>query len=122
MKPPRLDTPITVEQKSTTQHAVYGTDVVTWTPVETEGSPPATVKWFAEVVDVQPGRQESAIEGLAVSRNLTRIRLRYRADVDSSMRVIVHGDSDVVHQIVGGPAEVGGRKMWIELLCERISS
>lgn len=121
MKPPRLDRLVTIEYKSTTQHATYGTDVVTWEPLSEIGSPLVTEKFWAEVVDVQPGRQESAIEGLAISRNLTRIRMRYRNDIDSSMRVIVHGDSDVTMQIVGGPSEIG-RKQWIEMLCERISS
>lgn len=122
MRSPRLDRQVTIEQRSTTQDAVYGTDVVTWEPLSEIGSPLVAEKFWAEVVDVTPGRQETAIEGLALSRNLTRIRIRYRSDIDSSMRVKLHGDGDdVVLQIIGGPSEIG-RKHLTELLCERISS
>jgi hypothetical protein len=38
------------------------------------------------------------------------------------MRVTVHGDSDVIYQIVGGPAEIGGRKEQVEMVLERFSS
>ena len=56
-----------------------------------------------------------------MARNQTRVRLRYRSDIDSTMRVTVHGDSDVVYQIVGGPAMIG-RKELTELVLERYSS
>jgi head-tail adaptor len=59
---------------------------------------------------------------LVLSRNPTRVRLRYRTDIDGSMRIIVHGDTDRTLQIIGGPAEYGGRKQGIEFLCEEISS
>jgi head-tail adaptor len=51
--------------------------------------------------------------------------MRYRDDIDSSMRITVHGDdADTVYQIIGGPAQVTaeGRKTMIEVFCERYSS
>ena len=50
------------------------------------------------------------------------MRIRYRSDVTSDMRVTVHSDAgDVVHQIVGGPAEIG-RREWTEFVIEKYSS
>ena len=71
-----------------------------------------------------PSRSEAMVQGLNVARALTRIRLRWRDDIDQTMRVIVHRDAgaDHVFKIVGGPAEIGGRKAYIELLCERFST
>lgn len=77
---------------------------------------------WAEVQDVLPSRAEAVRQGLAQARNQTRIRMRWRSDVDSTMRIVVHGDSDVVYQIVGGPAEIGGRQREIEMVCEKFST
>jgi head-tail adaptor len=57
-----------------------------------------------------------------VARNQTRLRMRWRDDINSSMRVTVHGDSDTVYQIVGGPADIDGRKSMIEMVLEKYSS
>lgn len=106
-----------------TQDPDYGTEIVAWVPlVEQAGSPTIAERFWAEVQDALPSRAESVTQGLAVARNQTRIRLRYRNDIDSSMRVTVHRDTDVVMQIVGGPAMVGGRKVLTEIVCERFSS
>lgn len=123
MKPPKLDRQISIEQRSVTQDADDGADVVTWVPlVAAAGSPVVAERFWAEVQDVMPSRSESVRNGLAMARNQTRIRMRYRSDVDSTMRVTVHGDSDVEYQIIGGPAEVGGRKAYLEMVCERYST
>lgn len=113
MQAGRLDRMISIEYKHVEPEAAYGTDVVTWQRLET---------CAAEVQDALPSRAEAVQQGLAVARNQTRIRIRWRSDIDSSMRIIVHGDTDVVYQIVGGPAEVGGRKRMLELVCERFST
>jgi head-tail adaptor len=118
-----LDRQITIEKKSVTQDSQYNTDVVTWVPlVVAAGSPAVAERFWAQVQDVMPSRSESVRQGLAMARNQTRIRMRWRNDIDSTMRVTVHGDTDTVYQIVGGPAEIEGRKERIELVCERYSS
>ena len=119
----KLDRQITIEQKSVTIDPDYGTEVITWVPLAVlPGSPVVAERFWAEVQDVMPSRSESVLQGLAVARNPTRIRVRWRADITSAMRVIVHGDTDVLYQIVGGPAEIRGRKTMLELVCERYSS
>ena len=118
-----LSRQITIEQKQVTVDSTYGTELVTWVPLVAEaGSPTVAVRFWAEVKDALPSRAESVIQGLAVARNQVRIRLRYRNDITSAMRVVLHGDgADEVLQIVGGPASVGGRKEMTEIVCERIS-
>lgn len=117
------DREITVEQKSVTQDATYGTEVIEWVPlVAVPGSPVVAERFAANVQDALPSRSESVVQGLAMARNQTRIRIRWRADIDSSMRIILHGDTDTYYQIVGGPAEIGGRKVALEMMCEKFTS
>lgn len=123
MRAGALDREITIQKKSVTRDPDFGTEIVTWIPLSTVGSPPVAERFRAEVQDALPSRAESVTMGLAVARNQVRIRFRYRDDVDSSMRVLLHGDgADQVLQIVGGPAMVQGRKKLTEIVCERISS
>lgn len=112
MEAGKLDRQVSIEYKVVTQDPDYGTEVVTWTLL---------AKVWAEVVDMLPSRAEAVRQELATARNQTRIRFRYRSDVTSAMRIIVHGDTDRVLQIVGGPAEIG-RKRGTEILCEAYSS
>lgn len=118
----KLNRQITIEKKQSSQDSVFGTETVTWVPLVTVGSPPLAERFPAEVLDALPSRSEAIQQGLMVGRNQTRIRFRWRDDVDLTMRIIVHGDSDKIFQIVGGPSEVGGRKELMEVVCERYSS
>lgn len=124
MRAGSLDRLITIERKQVTRDPDFGTEIVTWVPlVAAPGSPVVGERFRAEVQDALPSRAESVTMGLAVARNQVRVRFRYRDDVDSSMRVLLHGDgADQVLQIVGGPAMVQGRKELTEIVCERISS
>lgn len=122
MKAGSLNRLITVEKKQISQEPVYGTDLITWVPLIAQpGSPVIAERFHAEVQDVPPGRSESVALGLVTARNQTRIRLRWRNDITSDMRITLHGDTDVIYQIVAGPAEVDGRKELIEMVCERYS-
>lgn len=104
--------------------STYGTAKPVWVPLTyLPGSPAVAEKFWAEVQDALPSRSESVRQGLTVARNQTRIRLRWRRDIDSAMRVRLHGDGDdEILQIVGGPAEIEGRKGRIEIVCERYST
>lgn len=116
-----LDKRITIEQPSTVDGA-YGPQPGPWVPLVGTGSPLVATKFSAQVQDALPSRSDAVQQGLAVARNQSRCRIRYRSDVTSAMRVTVHWDSgDVTYQIVGGPATIG-RKEWTELVLERYSS
>ena len=75
----------------------------------------------AEVQDVLPSKAESVQDGMAIAKNRTRIRLRYRTDIDSSMTVTVHGSYERTLEIIGGPAIIRDGA-GIEIMCEEISS
>ena len=109
---PNMDTRVRIEARSISQDPTYGTDVVTWIPL-------ATV--WAEVMDVLPSRQqaEQTRAQLQVATQRSRVRMRYRTDVDSSMRCIIGG---LMHHIVSGPAEIGDRHSMIEVVVERYST
>jgi SPP1 family predicted phage head-tail adaptor len=106
-----MDTRVRIEQKSVTQDQTYGTEVITWVHL-------ATV--WAEVMDVLPSRQqaEQTRQQLQVATQRSRVRMRYRTDVDSTMRCVIGG---LMHHIVSGPAEIGRHEL-SEVVVERYSS
>ena len=107
-----LDKRCRIEQKSVSQDPDFGTEIVTWVHL-------ATV--WAEVQDALPSRSESVTQGLAIAKNQTRVRIRYRSDVDSSMRMVLWRPGAITYQIVGGPAELGKHE-YSEFMVERLSS
>ncbi len=117
-----LSRQITIERKSVTLDPVFGTEIISWVPlVAAPGSPVVGVRFYANVMDVLPSKSEAFAQGLVIGRSQTRVRLRWRDDIDSSMRIVVHEDSDRLLQIVGGPAMLG-RKEGLELLCEAFTT
>ena len=108
-----LDRRVTIEYPVAGQDAEFGTPTITWTLL-------ATV--WAEVQDVMPSRSEAVKQGLVTARNQTRVRFRYRSDVTSAMRMTVAGSPDRVLQIIAGPAAIGQRNSFSEVVCESVSS
>lgn len=97
---------VVIEQRGTTQDPLYGTAIENdWTTV-------ATV--MAEVQDMLPSRAERIEEGISVRQRPTRIRMNYRDDIDSSMRLRVKArspqEADRLLSIIAGPAELGFRR------------
>lgn len=107
-----LDKRIRIEKKVATQDPDFRTEIVTWALL-------ATV--WAEVQDVLPSRSESVTMGVEIAKNQTRVRIRYRSDVDSSMRVVIWRPGPITYQIIGGPAELG-QKQYSEFVVESLSS
>ena len=101
-----------IERKSVTQDATYGTEIITWVVVG--------VAW-CNVQDAVPSRDERIMQGLSVASVRTRVRLRYRSDIDTTMRIIMLRPTEKIYQIIGGPAEIGARD-GIEIMCEEVTS
>lgn len=78
---------------------------------------PIATLW-ANVQDVLPSRGEQVSDGLSIANRPARIRIRYRSDITSDMRII-YGTR--VMQIVAGPAELG-RREGLELMAEDYST
>lgn len=121
MKAGQLDRQISIYRKSVTKDSSYNTEIIEWVPLAPlPGSPVIAEKFWASVQDELPSRAESVKNDLHLGKLKTRIRLRYRSDIDMTMRVVVHGDVDITFQIIAGPVIVTseGRKNMIEIMCE----
>lgn len=114
MQAGRLDRTISFERPVPQVEDKFGTDQpVDWARV---------ITCRARKMDARPSRNEGVRLGVVVGRNQTTFYCRWRTDITADMRIVLHGDEDVVYQIVGGPAEVDGRKREIEIVGERYSS
>jgi head-tail adaptor len=113
---------ISIQQNVPTQDTTYGTDVDNWVSIAwLPGSPSVAARINAEVYDLPPGKSEAVRMSLETARSQTRFRIRYRAGVVSSMRIVLHGGTDRIFNIVGGPAIIGNKE-WLEMVGEEYSS
>jgi len=100
------------------EYPVAGVDPTYQTP---------TVTWallgmaWAEMVDKLPARDEALLNAISLSSVRSRIRMRYRQDIDASMRFVIMRGQETVWSIIGGPAMIGNKEQ-IEFLCERKST
>ena len=75
----------------------------------------------AQRQDMLPSNSESVSNGLRIAYNESRLRIRYRKDIKSDMRIVMHDENDKLYEISGGPAEIG-RREWIELTIREYST
>lgn len=101
-----MDRRVTLEKPSGAPDPTYGSAPAGWATL--------AVVW-AEVRDAPPSRDENVRNGLATGKIQTRVRIRYRGDVDSTVR-IRFGSRTL--RVLGGPAEIG-RREYMELYCEQ---
>lgn len=104
-----LDRRITFEVRKETQGGAYNRKSVAWSKY-------ASV--WAEVRDILPSRAESVDNNVSMQRRPCRIRLYWRADITSEMRIDYGGRK---LRIVSGPVELG-RREYLEILAEEYST
>lgn len=86
---------------------------------------------WAEVQDMLPSRGERLAEGVNVANRPARVRMAYRDDLSSNMRILigrslkdgqgeVYWHTDRILQIVSGPARLG-RREGLEFMAEEYS-
>lgn len=97
-----------IEHPVNTKDPVYGSVTTTWTL--------KAVLW-CNIQDVLPSRSEKIKNGIAIGAKQSRLRIRYRTDLDSAMRVIIDGDT---YQIISDFAEFGNKE-FSESLIEKYS-
>jgi SPP1 family predicted phage head-tail adaptor len=110
--PFKLDTKVTIERKTAAVDPDYGTPIEAWVPVAT--------RIWANVQDVLPSRAEKVTNGLQVSSQQARLRIRKQHQVTPDMRATLHGRGDMVMQIIAGPALLDDR-MHNEFMIEAYS-
>ncbi len=122
MRPPRLDKRIRIE-RPVADTALDGAGSGSWALVG---------EMAAEVEDMLPSRGERMAEGITVTERPSRVRVRYREDINASMRVLIgknvrgaDGEPEWqtarVAQLVTEPAELG-RRQWIEFVVQQYST
>ena len=114
MKRPKLDTRIRFLKRFTATDETYGTKTDEWL-IHAEA--------WAEVLDDMPSKTESVEDdALEVFSQGTRIRFRWRKDISPDMRILVLHSRERTLEIVGGVAEIGGRKAYMEVKAAEIST
>lgn len=74
---------------------------------------------FANVQDTLPAKTEQLDQTINITLRPAKIRIRYRDDITSAMRVIYRGRT---MEIVSGPAEVFDRGRWLEMVAQELSA
>lgn len=82
----------------------------TWANVDTDV--------WAQVQDMLPSRGERLADGINVATRPARVRMRFRDDIDASMRFVM---GTRIMQITAGPAELG-RREGLEFMVEDYTS
>lgn len=93
---------VRVEKRVETVDPEYGTTTTSWAAL----SPMCR----ANIQDVLPSKGESLANGIDVSRSPARVRMRWRTDIDATMRMIYLDRSNRVMELLTEPAELGNRE------------
>lgn len=120
MKTVRLDTPISILARTTTKEGRYHTRKSTWA---------VAANVLAEVQDSLPSRADRVADGISLTRRPARVRIHWRDDVGQENRIRIgpppadpEADNRREMRVVAGPAEYGGRRRYLELMVEEIST
>lgn len=109
-----LDVRIRFLTQTANQNSDYGTEGGGWVP---------HADAWASMEDVMPSKDEKLLQGaMEVGTIKTRLRFRWRDDIDSSMRVQILNPLARTMEIIGGPAQIAGRRRYMEVLCEEVSA
>lgn len=102
----QLDRQVIVEQRSVARDSAFNSEVVTWSTLAT---------LWAQIVEssTPPASNPGQADALAAYQRPMKIRIRWRADVDTTLRLNYGGR---LLQITG-TAELG-RRQWLELACQ----
>ncbi len=104
----KLDKFIRIEQKSVTNDANYGSEVIAWVPYK---------ECWAQINDITTRSQESTNSDLRLLKRPCKVLVRYDAGIDATMRIVMLDENDRVLQIISKPAEIG-RKEAMEFMAE----
>lgn len=101
-----------IEYKAIATDPHFNTEVITWAPLSTV---------WCELQDILPSRSESVKNGIEIASLQTRVRMRYRSDLNASMRMVLLQPVETIYQIISGPAIIGNKE-GIELIIEKLST
>lgn len=119
-----LDRKIVIEYPAVSRNAEYGTEEVTWLPLDGyEVGSPTTAKTIAASIrdGLLASRIDTVRNGIELARGQSKMWIRYRTGIDSTMRVREPARNNQIYHIIAGPAEVG-RREWLEFIIEKYST
>lgn len=105
----KLNRRIEIRTSTTTVDPTYKTQKLVWSTL---------AKIWAEVQDVLPSRGEQQVEAINIAARPCRVRMRWRGDVTSAMRLVI---ADREYRIIAGPADIENRT-GIELMAEALTT
>lgn len=109
-----LDQQVRFEYQATTVDAVYGPQPGAWQPLDTV---------WAQVKELVPPRSmDLGSQMLHMQRRPVMVTYRWREDITIDMRVVLVDRGGRILRIVGGPAEVEGRKRFVQVFAEEFST
>jgi len=109
-----LNTKVRIERKMSSTDSDYGTGSEQWIPL---------AETWVNKTDVMPSRDESISDKvIEVSSQRSRMRFRWRTDITGSDRIVVLRSPETIYQIIGGPAEIGERRQYMEIMCEAVTT
>lgn len=108
----RLDRFCRIERKQVAKDPVFNTEIITWVLVATA---------HCHFDDVSATRALFVQDGIALAQNPVKVLMRYRTDIDKTMRLVVQRPNTMVYNIIAGPVEVGN-KIGIEMMVEEATS
>lgn len=108
----KLDSRVTIEQRTVTRGAVFGEEINTWSTL-------ATVWAMVEdQVNPKKGGDEEVKDNTRVKASRTHIQIRYRGDVTTDMRIQWPARNRTFQ--ITGISELG-RRQALQLTCEQYS-
>ena len=97
----KLDRYLRIERPVVTGDGEYGPVVLSWVLVE---------EAWAEVRDILPSKGEAIAGGFDVAKRPARVRMRYRTDIDNTMRLVDPERNGRIMEVITLPAELGRRE------------
>ena len=115
MRGSQLDRRITILGPTTIDDPEYGPQPGPYEPIFRGERIPA------RRMDDRPSNTESVSNGLRLSYKPGVLYIRYRPDIRSNMRVVMHDENDKLYEMSSEPAEIGRRK-WLEISVREYST
>lgn len=104
----QLDSYVRVEEKTTTYDTDFGSQEEVWIEYKTA---------WASIQDVTTRNQEQTNSDLRQLKQPCRVIMRYDANINANMRLVLLDRNERILQIVSQPAELG-RREGIEFMAE----
>lgn len=99
--PFKCDEKVSIERKTGAVDPDSGVELDTWEVLYE--------RYWANVQDILPSRQEATNNGMRIDAMRSRLRMQGAGGANTEMRAILHSRGDRIAQIISGPALLDDR-------------